>query len=324
MRRVALIALFLSGLGCQRVKKAVSGWRHPPKPVVAKAPAPPAPLDAGPPPAPVDDGVRWVSVTLAGPIERALAGQVDPQVAPALALVIQRLTLWWFPRADQRKGDVITALYDLPPGQEPHLLALRYASIKHGQTFTAYAYRAPGAPFARYFDVDGQELEERLRDAPVAQYEEVTSLLNDGRHHHGVDFKCPVGSQVVMPFDGTVVRKNWNWRFNGNCVEVVDSKTGRHAKFLHLSEVPDTLKPGMHLGLGQPLARSGNTGHTTAPHLHYQLESPTGRILDPFQVQATYRRHLPPEQLPAFKQATAALDSRLTGSRGAIGVAVHD
>jgi murein DD-endopeptidase len=190
--------------------------------------------------------------------------------------------------------------------------ALRYTSQKLGQTLTAYLYQPPGAPFARYYTADGQELEERLRDSPIANYEQVTSFLRDGRHHHGVDFKCPVGTPVVAPFEAELVRKNWNWHGNGNCLELVDAATGRHAKFLHLSVLPASLAPGQHFKKGQPLALSGNTGHTTAPHLHYQLESSDGAILDPFKVHKTYRAKLDDAQLDAFKKAASTLDQSLS------------
>ncbi len=95
--------------------------------------------------------------------------------------------------------------------------------------------------------------------------------MRDGRGHKGVDFKTPMGSPVKAPFEATVVRKNWNWKGNGNSIELHES--GGHGwtvLFLHLSE-PSSLASGAHVSRGEVVGKSGNTGHSFAPHLHYQL-----------------------------------------------------
>lgn len=313
MRRFALFALLLSPIACERLKARIHDATGP---AVVDA-GPPvavvqAAVDAGPAVAEPTDGLQRIELTLHGALEREVAAQVAPNIAPALALVMQRLTLWWMSPGDARPGDILTALYELPQGHEPLVRALRYTSQKTGKTYAAYYFQAPGAPYGRYYTADGQELEERLRDSPVESYEQITSFLKDGRHHQGVDFKCASGTPLLMPFDGTLLRKNWNWKGNGNCLEVVDRQTGHHAKFLHLSPLPAGLAPGQHLAKGQQVALTGNTGHTTAPHLHYQLESSAGAILDPFKVQQTFRARLPPEQLDALKATVEKLDARLS------------
>ena len=275
---------------------------------------PPLEMDAGPPtpPKPLDDGLHTVHIELSGPLEKALALEVDPGVAPALGLVTTRLTLWWMNLPDARPGDVIDEVYELPAGHEPLIHALKYESKKYGKTYAAYYFQPKGAAFGRFYGADGIEVEERLRDSPIDGYEQVTSFLKDGRRHKGIDFKAPMGTPVKMPFDGTLVKKNWNWHGNGNCLEFVESATGHHAKFLHLSPLPESLEPGGHYKKGEQVALSGNTGHTTAPHLHYQLEDANGKILDPFKVHATYREHLPDASKDAFAAEVARLDNRLT------------
>ena len=126
-----------------------------------------------------------------------------------------------------------------------------------------------------------------------------------------MDFKAPLGTPVRSPVAGTILKRNWHWRANGNCLEIVDAQSRRHVIFLHLQEVPKSMKPGVKVRAGEQVALSGNTGHTTAPHLHYQLMSPDGRVLDPFKVHETERRNLPADQLPAFKAEAARLDALL-------------
>ena len=81
----------------------------------------------------------------------------------------------------------------------------------------------------------------QLKNGPLHDYQQITSLLKDRPTHKGMDFKTPVGTEVVAPFAGTVVRSNWNFGNNGNCIEV-QYEDGVLAKFLHLNE--NKVKPG--------------------------------------------------------------------------------
>ncbi|HUB06761.1 MAG TPA: M23 family metallopeptidase, partial [Myxococcales bacterium] len=214
-------------------------------------------------PATTPGGPQLLSATLAGSLDQTVEAAAPPGVGPPLAMVIARLLVWWMhPAQDARPGDRLSVLYELPPGQEPLILALDYLSQKDGADHRTYRWQAPGARFARYYTPDGAELEERLVGGPIEDYEQVTSLLRDGRGHKGVDFKTPVGTKVLSPVDGTIVRRNWHWRANGNCLELADRESGRHVIFLHLEEVPRDMQPGRAVHKGEEVALSGNTGHT--------------------------------------------------------------
>jgi murein DD-endopeptidase MepM/ murein hydrolase activator NlpD len=154
-------------------------------------------------------------------------------------------------------------------------------------------------------------------DSPIGEYEQVTSLLRDGRRHKGVDFKAPVGSPVLAPFDGVVERRNWNFRGNGNCLELRDPASGRRAIFLHLDVLPKETAPGRRVRKGEQIASSGNSGRSYAPHLHYQLESADGRVLDPYEVHHTTRRSIAPAQRASFDAARSRLDAALAGTAAA-------
>jgi murein DD-endopeptidase MepM/ murein hydrolase activator NlpD len=262
-----------------------------------------------------------VNGALEGSIASALARE-DRPLAEELTAVVNRLLVWNLAVArDGRRGDRLEVLWTppveaapgLPATGEPIVHALRYASSKLGAVIAAYRYEPKGARWARYYRSDGSEVEERLVDAPVAEYEQITSLLRDGRRHKGVDFKAPVGSPVVAPFDGVVVRRNWNFAGNGNCLDLLDPSSGRHAIFLHLDVVPKEMQPGRKVRKGEVIAASGNSGRSYAPHLHYQLEDASGRVLDPFATLRTERRSLPAAEKPTFEAARARLDAALGG-----------
>jgi murein DD-endopeptidase len=273
-------------------------------PGVAQAPvAPPVPI-----------GPRFLSVRIDGPLEAGLVAGAGTDTGPALTQVVKRVLVWWIAvPADLRKGDLLEVVYEPQPGQEPLVSAVRLQSAKAGRTFEAYRFKPAGAQFARFYDAEGSDLELRLDPSPLDSWEQITSLLKDGRKHKGVDFKTPVGTPVKATFDGTITRKNWFFRGNGNSLEVTEA-VSPHMKaiFLHLSELPRTLTVGTKVKTGEVIAHSGNSGHSFAPHLHYQLMSPSDRVLDPFDVQATRKVNLAAADRPALTEQVTRWRSMMT------------
>jgi murein DD-endopeptidase MepM/ murein hydrolase activator NlpD len=258
-------------------------------------------------------GYRHVHAVVNGPLETSIVQAAGHDLGVPLTQVAVRTLVWWVEvPAELRKGDVLDLLVTDRAGEEPRIDAVRFKSEKLGKTLRAYRYQAAGDSFSRFYEPDGRELERRLKDAPLDDYEQITSLLRDGRGHKGVDFKTPVGSPVKAPFEATVERKNWNFRGNGNSIELRESG-GKHrtAMFLHLSEIAPEAKPGSTVSRGQVIAKSGNTGHSFAPHLHYQLQAPDGKILDPFVSFDTDRRALPAGEKAAFEETIRKFDALL-------------
>lgn len=260
-------------------------------------------------------GPERVAVSIRHSLEASLS-QADAEIGPALAQVAKRVLVWWMDvRRDLRRGDELELMFERAEDAEPTLHWIAYTSEKHGQRFEAVRFQPKGDPYARYYHRDGREVEARLRSSPIESYEQVTSLIGDGRRHKGVDFKAPVGTPILAPFDGRVTRRNWSTRGNGRCLEVTDEKTGVRAMFLHLSKI--TAKPGQRVARGEPLGESGNTGRSTAPHLHYQLEQPNSRrIIDPLRFHETYHRSLPEAHRADLQTRWAEIDAQLRPSEG--------
>jgi murein DD-endopeptidase len=264
-----------------------------------------------PPPTPLNpprSGPRTVSVTITGPLETAIVGDLGRELGGPLTQVINRSLVWWLKvPGDVLKGDSLTAVYEAREGQEPLVHAVRFTSRKFGKTFEAFRYQAKGEAHAKFFQPDGTTLEEHLTDPPIDDYEQITSLLRDGRKHKGVDFKAPVGTPVRATFDGVIARKNWNFRGNGNSIEIQETGgKGRTALYLHLSEIPKSVKIGERVKRGQAFAKSGNTGHSFAPHLHYQLMIGS-TVVDPFESHKTARASLQADDRAGFDTAVARL-----------------
>ncbi len=256
-------------------------------------------------------GLKRLRVDVNGPLETAVVAAVGPELGPRLVQVLVRSLVWWLSVPnDLRRGDLLEALYEERNGEDPIIHVVRYKSGKNARLYKAYRFKSADSQWPRFYTPDGAELELRLVHPPLDDYEQVTSLLRDGRGHKGVDFKTPMGSPVHAPFEATVVRKNWNWKGNGNSIELHES--GGHGwtvLFLHLSE-PSPLAAGAHVSRGEVVGKSGNTGHSFAPHLHYQLMAGE-KILDPFAVQETTRKKLPEKERAAFTAEMTRLDHLL-------------
>ncbi|TNE84400.1 MAG: M23 family peptidase [Deltaproteobacteria bacterium] len=272
-------------------------------------PATEAPVEAFAPSVDVPSDVNVVAASVVHSLARTFQNSVPAEQADVLSAVYARPFFWDLNlRTDLQKGDEVQVAYTWD-GELAHVEAATYASKKLGKTLSAYRYTATGDTYASYWSAAGVEAAERLVDSPLHQYEQVTSLLKDRPTHKGMDFKVEVGADIVSPRSGKVIRTDWNWKYNGNCVEV-QYNDGTLARFLHLSET--TVKPGQSVTKGTKLGLSGNTGRSTAPHLHYELEQ-NGRVVDPIDYHGTTRRSLSETDMASFggevERLQAILDS---------------
>ncbi len=100
-----------------------------------------------------------------------------------------------------------------------------------------------------------------------------------GRPHTGIDLQLRTGDSVYAAFDG-VVRMSKYYNGYGNCV-VVRHYNGLETLYAHLSKLD--VRPGTLVNAGQLLGLGGSTGHSTGPHLHFEIRF-LGRPLNPSAV----------------------------------------
>ncbi len=117
-------------------------------------------------------------------------------------------------------------------------------------------------------------------------YSEQPTALRDGRGHRALDWKMPIGTLLSPP----IYSNTWRVIKTGE-----NSKAGKFIKlqtttasgdvdvhtFAHLSSIE--VKVGDVISSGDVVAKSGNTGHTTGPHLHWTMTR-NGQAVNPTKI----------------------------------------
>ncbi len=85
--------------------------------------------------------------------------------------------------------------------------------------------------------------------------------------HKGMDIANRVGTPVLAPASGVVIRVAWDDGL-GKAV-TISHGNGVKTEFGHLSEA--YVRVGQRVKRGMKIAAVGNTGHSTGPHLHYAV-----------------------------------------------------
>jgi murein DD-endopeptidase MepM/ murein hydrolase activator NlpD len=97
-----------------------------------------------------------------------------------------------------------------------------------------------------------------------------------GRLHAGIDIAVPVGTPIHAAASGTVALAGWVDGYgNYTCI---DHGGGLATCYAHQSSL--AVSVGTHVTQGQVIGYSGNTGHSTGPHLHFEVRI-NGTPVDP-------------------------------------------
>ncbi len=96
----------------------------------------------------------------------------------------------------------------------------------------------------------------------------IDPILKIRKRHTGVDFSLPQGNPVYATGDGKVKFTKSSFNGYGKQIEI-DHGFGYVTKYAHLQEF--LVKSGQTVKRGELIAYSGNSGKSTAPHLHYEV-----------------------------------------------------
>jgi len=110
-------------------------------------------------------------------------------------------------------------------------------------------------------------------------------IFHEARRHDGIDITAPLGTPIVAPAGGWVVDTDTDEGY-GRYVKI-DHGNGIVTLYAHCSKV--NVRKGQRVRRGEEIALVGNTGLSTSPHLHYEVEV-KGQTVDP-------RKYIFPESI---------------------------
>jgi len=96
------------------------------------------------------------------------------------------------------------------------------------------------------------------------------------RFHSGIDIGAEPATPCRTAAAGMVVFAGWRNGYGKTII--VDHGDGIHTLYAHLSRI--VVSRGQRVGQGAVLGSTGTTGHTSGPHLHYEILV-NGRPVDP-------------------------------------------
>jgi hypothetical protein len=90
-----------------------------------------------------------------------------------------------------------------------------------------------------------------------------------GRNHNGIDYPLPEGTPISVIQPGTVADAGFRDNGYGNQVKV-NHPGGVSSFYAHLSSI--NVASGQKIDPGTVIGKIGTTGHSTGPHLHFEVD----------------------------------------------------
>lgn len=94
--------------------------------------------------------------------------------------------------------------------------------------------------------------------------------------HNGKDYRCTAGQPVAAVADGVV--NHAGVAGNAGLLVAIDHANGMQSIYMHLSATQ--AKPGAQVRASEVIGDCGNSGRSTAPHLHLSIKQ-NGQFIDP-------------------------------------------
>jgi murein DD-endopeptidase MepM/ murein hydrolase activator NlpD len=98
--------------------------------------------------------------------------------------------------------------------------------------------------------------------------------------HSGIDFRANTGTPVLASLEGVVSFTGENWLYGKHII--LTHVNGYKTLYAHLNAF--SVKQGDRVATGKKIAESGNTGHSTGPHLHFGVYDKNNKLINPLEL----------------------------------------
>ena len=247
-------------------------------------------------------------------VAAGISDSLIPEFAKALAFDFD------FQR-EVKLGDVFEGAFEQEtnasgePVGPPRLLYAELDTATKSAAVYRFAERG-GAP--EWFDASGRSIIRALLRTPV-DGARVSSTFGYRIHpidgfrklHKGTDFAAPIGTPIFASGNGVVQFAAMKGP-NGN-LTILHHDNGWLTYYLHQSRFMPGIVVGARVAQGQEIGEVGTTGHSTGPHLHYEVHI-DGEPVDSMTIQTEQGRTLTGPALVAFGRERDRIDVSRAGN----------
>jgi len=189
----------------------------------------------------------------------------------------------------------LPARFVIPGQQEQLLVGLGALDPRLGYQYRLSMSSVPGRPIS----TPVKDIVVLPPFSPREQYPISQGFQGEKTHtspdsEYAIDIAMPVGTAIHAVRSGTVMDVEEDFNSGGTNIEKFGDKAnhvrilhddGTMALYAHLDLASVGVRPGARVRAGQEIARSGNTGFSSGPHLHFAIQQNTGMKLIslPFQ-----------------------------------------
>ncbi|WP_448123330.1 M23 family metallopeptidase [Stenotrophomonas riyadhensis] len=235
----------------------------------------------------------WGLVPKSAPAAPPPRGETAQSAAPMAQLRLQPIGQQWQARIDNALAGPLQVELRAAPGHpveglpvqsliqgDSSLVVGHLPAPVNGRTLDLRLRSVPGNPAAQAEDVAYRlpfdDARPRVDQAPQGRFSH-----DDEENRDAVDFALPEGTLVLAAREGTVMQIQDGFHGNGldrerdgaraNFIRVLHSD-GSMALYGHLQAGGMRVRRGQAVGIGQPIGLSGNSGFSSAPHLHFVVQ----------------------------------------------------
>ena len=210
----------------------------------------------------------------------------------------------------------LPARFVIPAQTEQTLVGIGPLDERRGFSYRLGLSTVPGKPMSQ--KIEGMVILPPFSPAeeyPISQGFQGKKTHNTPDSTFAVDIAMPVGTAIHAVRSGTVMDVEEDFNRGGtdfdkfadkaNHVRILH-KDGTMALYAHLDLASVSVRPGARIRAGQQIARSGNTGFSSGPHLHFAIQQNAGLqlISVPFKFRTPEGSVTTPEEQRYLKGAS--------------------